>query len=1102
MSETVDPVVEWRARELAGAADEPAPARTPGAEAPRVTAAQQAALRKAVDIARTDPSDLRALYFEPRTLDSLIRAGLIERTGGSGMQTALRLTPAGRAAAENAPPPAEPTRARQPKPGSRGAAEAAWERHAAERAGRIADDADTRAAQRDSFLRGYRSSANRPQPQLGPLRPGDPLSEVEFRLSVAKEERDALNRRQGEAEEALIAERTEQHGWGWARSVSGPAAARGEVAARFKPERDRLNAEIERLTEERRAVLRAEDERTRATAEPFVLRPGEEFHPAPTDAKLPAKKPPPRTEAGPRLTREQRAAGAVAQERAVADVRGAAERLREADRLRNAALEESLNATRDPNTARTARDAAKDAPETASATTRTARGRETRFTFLTREAAEGTAERLSKLPAATFYSNPLDPRLIKSLLLDPAFDAVRGLRNALGASTALQPIRDAGRAVERAWRWFTQSNRAAMRAIERRYSDVPEITELIDHIATDPGTGRVVRETFESDFEGRAKAMMNRLGNLAGRDLDDAGWERLRDLLTGTARPRDAAEAARVQSVRKLLDEQHAYLTKAGVDLGYVRGRYFPRVLDTETVLANSERFQADAAALYRRMGLGAADARQAAEDWFNRVLGVGRGGRDYAHAPAGRFTKGRTLPSDADRLMRAWYATDPREALSIYFRSSSRIAEFTRRFGRNGEKADALFDAMLRKGVRPDDVALLRAHFESATGTMRTTVSGPVRAAAQWAQTLGTLALLPRAVISSSVEALTIGSRAGNAFRGLEAFADTWKALAGAKSMQDARQMAEMWGVISDAMTDQALLARMGGGIETRAQRRVVTGMFRVTGLHGLTEAQRVAATRIGQVFVRQLADEVAEGAGTAASARRLLAELGMEEADARALAAWLKRNGGQPKMADLLGDAPEAHAYRTAVTRFVNESIQNPEAVDRPALANAPVGRLAYGITSFMFAFTRNVLLRSVKQGAEAVAGEGYTLADRARLAGPLIGFMVLSAAQFGVSRLRELLLNPQQNQERDPWVRTMLDLDRAGLFGTASPIVNMISSAKYERDPSSLLTGPYLGHYLTNLGKMTLGLVPQPVGPNSPRTNNAEHAIATGVNAVAGS
>ncbi|MCK8786604.1 hypothetical protein M0638_19700 [Roseomonas sp. NAR14] len=606
----------------------------------------------------------------------------------------------------------------------------------------------------------------------------------------------------------------------------------------------------------------------------------------------------------------------------------------------------------------------------------------------------------------------------------------------------------------------------------------------------------MVKETFQTAYEARAKSMLNRARNLMGEPGDAAADQRLRDLLTGQARPRDAAEAAKAANVRRLLDDQRAYLAKAGVELGERRG-YFPRIFDAERIMADSEAFAQDAAALYRKMGLNAADARRAAEDWLDRLAGVGRGAGEYGHTPTGNFTKGRQLPPEADAMLRRWMVTDPREALRTYFDRSSRMAEYTRRFGRSGEKVEELFSAMRRQGVEPADIALLRSYFEAATGTMRSTLPGPAQVVTGWVQTIGTLSLLPRAVLSSMLEGMTVGSRTGNPLRGLEALVDTVNALRGGARTAEARRVAELLGVTTDAVND-TMAANVAGLADSRLQQRLVAGMFQRTGLHAITEAQRIAAARIGQVWVRQLADEVATGAGTTASATRLLAELGMTPEDATRLAAWLKRHDGTPPTTALLGDEPEAVAWRTATRRFVNEAVQNPEAVDKPALAGHAAGRLAYGITSFMFAFTRNVLLRSLKQAGEGLTGGGYTLADRARLLGPLVGGITLAAAQYGFAAVRDGLFSPER-RERETWVNTLSNLDRTGLFGTLSPVLNAATGARYDRSLLGFVAGPYVGHLAENLAAVSTGLLPAPLGRNSDGTNSAEHRAVRGFHAA---
>jgi hypothetical protein len=719
-------------------------------------------------------------------------------------------------------------------------------------------------------------------------------------------------------------------------------------------------------------------------------------------------------------------------------------------------------------------------------------------------------------PGSTLFANPLGPRLVKEYLADPVVRAVK--RELAGFKEGFDDLREtfkspgekaraAGRSIERATRLAIHSNRAAMRAIERRYPKIAEAKKLIDDLATDPGTGRKIGETFETAATTHTVSMVNRFSNMLGRGPKDAALEKqIVDVLSGRAKGGGGQAETVARRVRMLLDEQHAYLRKAGLDVGYVREGYFPRVVNDEAVLANPYGFKAAASELYGKMGLSPEDAAKAADDWYSRVLGVTPGNQFVAAPglPYSQATKGRTLPKDADKILADFYHDDLRTAVSTYLRQTTRKAEFARRFGANGEKAQEAFNAMLKQGMDARDVDTLRYHFESSTGMLSSSLPSTAQRAAAWVQTAGTLALLSRAVLSSLTEPLAIGVRSHSAMKGLRAFVDSGRQLfSNSADARQSRQAAEMLGIVGDAMTQQMLAARFGGGgMESALQQKILSGMFQRTGLHPLTEAQRVAAMRVGQEFLRGLLADVADNAPTVASAKRLLNELGLDDAGASAVRAWLNGKGGKPGPQDLLDDSDAARAYRTAITRFVNESIQNPEAVDRPAIANHPLGRMAYGIMSFMFAFTRNVLIRSAKEAAEAATGKGYTLQDRARLAAPAVAFMALAAAQMTVSQDRDAVFNPQALDERSDLTQTIVNLDRAGIFGTASPIVNMVISARYERDLSSLATGPYLAFYLENIGKLTLGLLPEDVGgSNTGRTNNAEwRSVRAAYSAVA--
>lgn len=703
----------------------------------------------------------------------------------------------------------------------------------------------------------------------------------------------------------------------------------------------------------------------------------------------------------------------------------------------------------------------------------------------------------------TFYSNPVDPKAVKDLLGAPLARVfqrekagimrdVKSLQKMVGNTSstnrknAIQSVADFGRIM-------AYSNRSVMNVIADRYDHIPQVRELSDMLATQPGNGaRVIKQTYNEVLDQRPVARLHQVLNiLDGKETDDKFMDRLGDILSGRARAKVGSEdAALAGKLRRLLDEEHGYLTKAGVNLGYVRDNYFPRTLNNFAVIDDPKGFQEAAIKVYEKMGITGENAKLAAEEWYHRALGIGQNKFTVGdYGPSNTFTKGRVLPKEADTIMKPFYVTDPIENLAAYFRQTTRRAEFARRFGESGDKADAMFDEMLRQGMKPGDVSLLRQSFDSVTGNMGGRVPDVVRGVTSWIQTMGSLTLLPRAIVSSLAESVAIGVRSGSALDSLHAFYDSWRAAFSSTSLADQRAAAEAIGVVGKAHQQMILAQRFGGGMESKWQSRIMTNFFSRTGLEGLTEGQRIAGTGIAQAYVKRMLDDVAAG-HREASARDLLGELGIGEKDIHTLTKWLGE--GDVPISKLIGDTPEATMYRAALGRFVDESIQNPKAVDRPIFANHPVGRMMYSIMSFNYAFTRNVLLRTVHQTAKAIdPRSGFSIGDRARLMGVLLPFTMLLGAQMGVSRLREAVYNPDVDAARTPIQKHILDISRSGITGTLDPIVNAIASVKYERDLSNIVVGANLAMFLQGMSKIA-GLLPDDWGgKNNPDTNNSEWA-----------
>lgn len=695
------------------------------------------------------------------------------------------------------------------------------------------------------------------------------------------------------------------------------------------------------------------------------------------------------------------------------------------------------------------------------------------------------------------YSNPLaDPEAWRRFLIDPITGTARALRDRLkGSVTGFGTTPGVGAF----WRLHVDSARATLLHYQDKYASVPGMRELVTNLGgTDPGSGRAIRGGYQETADATARSLSNRVATVL-RPLgeDAASLGRVRDILTGNM-PRGATPAERTAAarLRTMLDDHHAWLSKrlgdAQRDMGYVRGRYFPRRFDAEAIQADLDGFVTDATALYRRMGLSVDQAKLAADEWANRVMGIGGGAR-YADTPASAYTKGRTLPPDADQAMRKWMVTDPRVALNDYFDGSVRHAEFVSRFGPNGQKFDEVLKGMRAAGATTTEIDILKRAFASSTGTAAAGTN-PTTGLLSWVQMHGMRMLLTRALFSSAAEPLATGLRSGNLADGFTALGNTWRRFLTPDSWQGTamkmdQERAEMLGVVGDAQREMLMAARVESqNLRTRDATRI-NQMLNITGQNRLFAASRIASSRVAEHTIAKLAQDTGPGA------RRALAELGMDDAAATAVAAWLRRHDGKPPVSELIGDTPAANAYRTAVNRFVNESIVNPQAIDRPTGAGErhPLAQLAYGIMSFQYAFTRNVLIRSIKSADAALrGGNGLTASDRMMLLAPMAGLAVLAAAQFGMSNVRDVVFNRQAKQERPPFVTTVLAMDRAGLFGNLSPLVNLVTSAKYERDASGSMIGPYLGTMLRQAGDIGLGTIPQDMGgPNSPNTNNAEWA-----------
>jgi hypothetical protein len=113
------------------------------------------------------------------------------------------------------------------------------------------------------------------------------------------------------------------------------------------------------------------------------------------------------------------------------------------------------------------------------------------------------------------------------------------------------------------------------------------------------------------------------------------------------------------------------------------------------------------------------------------------------------------------------------------------------------------------------------------------------------------------------------------------------------------------------------------------------------------------------------------------------------------------------------------------------------------------------------------------------------------------PMIALATLAAAQAAINDKRDKLTNPDAYAQREDVEQVISNLDRAGVFGSLSPLLNMMTSLRYERSTDTMFTGPYLAAFMGDLNNVTTGLVPTEgytslglfPGKNTDKTDNAE-------------
>jgi hypothetical protein len=476
------------------------------------------------------------------------------------------------------------------------------------------------------------------------------------------------------------------------------------------------------------------------------------------------------------------------------------------------------------------------------------------------------------------------------------------------------------------------------------------------------------------------------------------------------------------------------------------------------------------------------------ADNWFSRV-NVG-GPTDFdTKGPRAGYLKARVLPPEADRIMREFMITDPREAIPSYLMASARKTAYARRFGPTGTDLEDRLKAAGDAGAHGADIKQMREWVEDITGRNRIRQAAPIQRFVNITHAVGSAALMTRAPFTAVVEPVNAWLRTGDGRIAFKALGNLVGEVFRTQSAVERAELADAIGLTTSPLYESALMTRTGSNYdESPVINRFMVRYYRRIGLTQLTNAQKrsvMSASIIGlKSWLRQLdhPDPVKSG-----YARDELLGLGIDPEMFKPLLKWLEANDF-PQTQDL--DTPEGQQFARSIVRLTEQIIQDPLKVNKPAMASNPVGRLAFGLTSFNYAFQRNIYepgehrvhaagRRRYRQAREAGRGKVWANIRGAGAGGWAMmilgtGALAMYVANLISGTVREFLTNQDawdEHMEKGDWDDWMLGLawQRAGFNLTLDPLVQAASGLKYSHDLSSLVMGAQLAYFADAAGKI---------------------------------
>lgn len=454
-----------------------------------------------------------------------------------------------------------------------------------------------------------------------------------------------------------------------------------------------------------------------------------------------------------------------------------------------------------------------------------------------------------------------------------------------------------------------------------------------------------------------------------------------------------------------------------------------------------------------------------------------------------------RVFAAEAQKVMSKWQVADPFRVVTSYITSSVKKAEVVRKFGAEGEIWKQYSEQMEADGVPYETIAEMRELVRVASGYG---IPPKGKAAQTYVDSITMMtaaSAMGRGFLNNLVEPVTMGIRAGNPLMAARGLIETWtrfvREIASLSPALKAKFGETFWseygkeiGTIHSSIEDAWMATHSMDLDADRADPRfrwITNRIYQANLMDASETAKQQASHAIGYSYILGLAKLKKGkswmnnlGMDPAQSTTDQLNELGIPEEDHGRFADYVmgleKKNDidKMKAMTDRSEDNDLAKMHQEAMVRFSYQSSVRSNRAHKPIFQDDLFGKTVLQLMNFSYSFAAEVNTRIFSMTKQAFMpspdGKNYNLADRARMAAPLLsGFMAIVAYKMLFSMKDELYpTEGTEKRKKDPeflkWVNAT---SYAGFLGPK--VEQLIKIIKRDQAPG----GP-VGQSLVNVAR----------------------------------